>query len=132
MLTTRLYLQITSENFKLNIVDFNTKRDLVKINADKSEIINYKCKDTRTASFDGQEIAVVTNIKHLGINRNNKNTVDVDNRLQTARKIIYSLLSPGLHARRYLSPLVSNIKHLENICHSQIPILHRSIAFHKD
>ena len=41
------------------------------------------------------------------LERNTKNAVDADSRVQLARKTAYSLLGPGLHARTGMSPLVT-------------------------
>ena len=92
----------------LDLVEFNTSRDLVKINPDKSEILTVKYKNTVKATLNGQEISNVSNVKHLGIDRNGKNTVNIEERLRTAQRTIYSLLGPGLHARRGFSPIVAH------------------------
>lgn len=65
----------------LNVVEFNTKRDLVKINPEKSEILNFKCKEKVEVLFEYQKIESVKSrpIKHLGINRNTRNSVDTEN-----------------------------------------------------
>ena len=70
----------------LNLVEFHTKRDLVKINPEKSEILNYKHKNEVEVLLEVQTIGTVKTIKHLGLNRNPKNDADIDRRLQTANK----------------------------------------------
>lgn len=43
----------------LNIVEFNTKRELVKINPKKSEILTVKSKQTVEVTIDGQNVSVL-------------------------------------------------------------------------
>ncbi|KAH3802836.1 hypothetical protein DPMN_156526 [Dreissena polymorpha] len=91
----------------LDIVEYNTKRKLVKINPDKSELITLECKQPIEVTLDGAPIATVTSVKHLGIDRTAKYTVEPDVRLKIAQRTVYAALGPGLHARRALSPKVS-------------------------
>ena len=76
----------------LDLVEFHTKRDLVKINFDKSEVLTYKCKNEFQVTFDGQEVKPVKTIKDLGLDRNTKNAADAESRILLARKTAYSLL----------------------------------------
>lgn len=46
--------------------------------------------------------------KHLGTKRNDKNKVDIPDRIRTGRATIYSLLGAGLHVRRGFSPAVAH------------------------
>jgi hypothetical protein len=57
--------------------------------------------------MDTEEIKQATETKHLGIKRNNKNNIDIEDRIKLARRTIYALLGPGLHARRGMSPVVA-------------------------
>jgi hypothetical protein len=57
--------------------------------------------------MDTEEINQTTETKHLGIKRNNKNNIDIEDRIKLARRTIYALLGPGLHARRGMSPVVA-------------------------
>ncbi|KAH3825861.1 hypothetical protein DPMN_127744 [Dreissena polymorpha] len=91
----------------LDIVENNTKRELVKINPDKSELLTMECKQPIEVTLDGAPITTVTSVKHLGIDRAAKNTVDPDVRLKIAQRTVYAALGPGLHARRGQSPNVS-------------------------
>jgi hypothetical protein len=43
--------------------------------------------------MDTEEIKQ-TEIKHLGIKRNNKNNIDIEDRIKLARRTIYALLGP--------------------------------------
>ncbi|KAH3874170.1 hypothetical protein DPMN_037412 [Dreissena polymorpha] len=91
----------------LDIVEYNTKRELVKINPDKSELLTLGCKHSIEVTLGGAPIATVTSVKHLGIDRTAKNTVDPDVRIKIAQRTVYAALGPGLHARIELSPKVS-------------------------
>ncbi|KAH3803080.1 hypothetical protein DPMN_156780 [Dreissena polymorpha] len=84
----------------LDIVEYNTKRKPVKINPDKSELLTLECKQPKEVTLACAPIATVTSVKHLGIDRTAKNTVDSD-------RTVYAALGPGLHARKGLSPEVS-------------------------
>jgi hypothetical protein len=57
--------------------------------------------------MDTEEIKQTTETKHLGIKRNNKNNIDIEDRMKLARRTIYALLVPGLHARRGMSPVIA-------------------------
>ncbi|CAG2189456.1 unnamed protein product [Mytilus edulis] len=93
----------------LNIIEFHTKRDMVKINPEKSEVLctskgkNYQQK---AYTLGEKQINRVDKLKHLGITRNVKSKVNTDERLKTGRQTIYALLGSGLHARTGMCPLV--------------------------
>ena len=93
----------------LDIVDYHTRRDLVKINPSKSDAIFYNCKGAEAPelNFGDEIISETTETKHLGIKRNEKNKVDIPERIRCARGTIYSLLGAGLNVRRGFSPLVA-------------------------
>jgi hypothetical protein len=42
--------------------------------------------------MDTEEIKQTTETKHLGIKRNNKNNIDIEDRIKLARRTIYALL----------------------------------------
>ncbi|KAH3722367.1 hypothetical protein DPMN_065325 [Dreissena polymorpha] len=69
----------------LDIVEYNTKRQLVKINPDKSELLTLGCKHLIEVTLDGAPIATVTSVKHLGIDRTANNTADPDVRIKIAQ-----------------------------------------------
>ena len=91
----------------LNIIEFCSKKDKVTINPEKSEILPIKVKHLNPMFLNGKEINQTDNLKHLGIVRTSKNTLNTEDRLKIARQTIYALLGPGLHARRGLSPKVA-------------------------
>ncbi|VDI58044.1 Hypothetical predicted protein [Mytilus galloprovincialis] len=82
----------------LNIIEFHSKRDMVKINPEKSEVL--------CTSKGKKQINRVDKLKHLGITRNVKSKVNTDERLKTGRQTIYALLGSGLHTRTGMCPLV--------------------------
>ena len=91
----------------LNIVDSLTKRDLVTINPEKTEIIKYGTKIQVKVSLDGKDINEVNNTKHLGIVRYSSNKIETDKRVKTGLQTMYAMFGPGMQARRGLSPIVS-------------------------
>ena len=92
----------------LDLVQYNTNRDLVKINATKSEIVtSTKAKDKDSFTFNGQNIEQTSSTKHLGITRTKYCKVNIDERLQSGRRTIYALLGPGLKSMVGLSPIVA-------------------------
>ena len=81
----------------LDLVQYNTNRDLVKINATKSEIVtSAKTKDKDSFIFNGQNIEQTSSTKHLGITRTKFCKVNIEDRLQSGRRTIYAMLGPGL------------------------------------
>jgi hypothetical protein len=59
--------------------------------------------------MDTEEIKQTTETKHLGIKRNNKNNIDTEDRIKLTRRTIYTLLGPGLHARRGMSLVLYSV-----------------------
>ena len=53
------------------------------------------------------QIKQVAETKHLGIERNESNTPNTQERIKTARKTVYSLLGAGLHGCNGISPIIS-------------------------
>ncbi|VDI32111.1 Hypothetical predicted protein [Mytilus galloprovincialis] len=93
---------------QLHIIENCTKNDRVKINSKKTEIlmINKKNKDINLQLFN-EKIDEKQNIKHLGIERQEKNNPNVENRISVARATMYSLLGAGLHGINGINPLLS-------------------------
>lgn len=92
----------------LDLVQYNTNRDLVKINATKSEIVtSAKTKDKDSFIFNGQNIEQTSSTKHLGITRTKFCKVNIEERLQSGRRTIYAMLEPGLTSMVGLSPIVA-------------------------
>ncbi|CAC5397431.1 unnamed protein product [Mytilus coruscus] len=92
----------------LDIVENCTKRDLVTINQNKSDLIPItKCQSNFSVYLGKDEITQKSEIKHLGLIRNSKNKLNTEDRLKLARKTLYDLLGLGLHARKGMSPIVA-------------------------
>ena len=92
----------------LNIVNEITTDDIVTINPHKSDLVPLTKLDQHYSVVLGQSIIrQQTDTKHLGIIRNDKNRVNIEDRLNIARRTVYATLGPGLHARRGMSPLVA-------------------------
>ncbi|VDI36138.1 Hypothetical predicted protein [Mytilus galloprovincialis] len=94
---------------QLRIIENCTKNDRVKINSKKTEIllINKKNKDINLQLFN-EKIDEKQNIKHLGIERQEKNNPNVEKRISAARATMYSLLCAGLHGINGINPLLSH------------------------
>ena len=93
----------------LNLLEYNTKRDLVKLNPEKTEVINVsKALQTHPKKYvlGDQEINRVQSIKHLGTTYQENGKINIEERLSIGRRTIYALLGPGLHARSGMSPVV--------------------------
>ncbi|CAG2237196.1 unnamed protein product [Mytilus edulis] len=69
-------------------------------------LINKKNKDINLQLFN-EKIDEKQNIKHLGIERQEKNNPNVEKRISAARATIYSLLGAGLHGINGINPLLS-------------------------
>ncbi|CAG2225453.1 unnamed protein product [Mytilus edulis] len=93
---------------QLRIIESCTKNDRVKINSKKTEIllINKKSKELNLELFN-EKISEKQTIKHLGIERQDRNTPNVVNRISTARATMYSLMGAGLHGINGVNPLIS-------------------------
>ncbi|CAG2257429.1 unnamed protein product [Mytilus edulis] len=110
----------------LDIVENCTKRGLVTINPNKSDLVLItKCHCNFSVYLGKDEITQKSETKHLGLIRNSKNKLNTEDRLKLARKILYALLGPGLHARKGMSPIVA-YKNMENICHTTSIIWNRN------
>ena len=86
----------------VNLLEYNTKRDLAKLNPEKTEIIKVsKALQThpKKSIIGGQEINRVQSIKHLGITYQENGKINIEERLSIGRRTIYALLGRGLHAK---------------------------------
>ncbi|VDI59356.1 Hypothetical predicted protein [Mytilus galloprovincialis] len=93
----------------LDIVHDSTKRDLVTINPNKSDLVplTTKCENF-SVQLGNDIIDQKSETKHLGLVRETpKNKLNIEDRLKTARKTVYAMLGPGLHARKGMSPIVA-------------------------
>ena len=93
----------------IDVVQYNTRRDLVKLNPGKTEVIRMAKKNNNVSSeyaLEGQDIKRVQKLKHLGITYQENNKINLDERLKMGRQTIYALLGSGLHARSGMSPVV--------------------------
>lgn len=87
---------------------FYTTIHLVKIKPQKSDLVCYNTKQDRVVNIGYSQTGRSETAKHLGITRNEKNTIDIDEKLKTGRATIYGMLGGGLHIRKAFSPLVSH------------------------
>ena len=93
----------------LNTVVNNANQDKVNFNANKSDIIIYNHPNAATSEWDigNDKIESSNSTTHLGLLRENTNKFDIQPKIQTARRTMYSLMGAGLHGRRGLNPLTS-------------------------
>ena len=94
-----------------NTIENASKRDRFIINPSKSELVKFKttrkCTDTVQLFIGQHEIKQVSQATHLGIERNETNTPDVQKRIETARKTLYALMGSGMHGRNGISPAIA-------------------------
>ena len=84
----------------MDIIHHHTQRDLVKINPQKSDLICYNSKSDRKVDIGSSDVNKSDETKHLGITRNEHNTVDIEERIKLGRATIYGLLGAGLHVKK--------------------------------
>jgi hypothetical protein len=90
----------------MDIIYHHTQRDLVKINPHKSDLICYNTSSERKVNIGDCKVSRST--KHLGISRNEKNSINFDEKLKSGRAAIYGMLGAGLLLRKGFSPLISH------------------------
>ena len=93
----------------LHTVTNNAKLDKVNFNASKSDVVIYNCNNSEKSKWEiGNDIIESSSSTvHLGLKREDSNKFDIQPKIQTARRTMYSLLGAGLHGRRGLNPLTS-------------------------
>jgi hypothetical protein len=95
----------------LYIVEDFVKRERMKINNSKSDILRYNTPDVEIQwELCDTNIDETQSTTHLGIIRNNSGKLDLDKTLKTGRQTLYSLFGAGLHGRNDLNPQIS--KHM--------------------
>ena len=94
-----------------NVIEITANKERFTINPTKSEILTFttgaKKKQMNDVFYGGLIIKQVPVLKHLGIERNQTNTVDVKSRIDTARKTLYALFGSGMHGKNGLSPTIT-------------------------
>ena len=58
-------------------------------------------------TIDHENIPYCEEAVHLGISRKTNNSLDVDERIQRARRAAYALMGAGLHGRNGLPPHIT-------------------------
>ena len=105
----------TDTQLALDIVSSYAKDHRYKINASKSATISYGSVVNVGLEIDGENIPYSEESMHLGISRNINNVLNVDDRIQLARRTMYALMGAGLHGEEWACPSCL-ISHLDNIC----------------
>ncbi|KAK3105231.1 hypothetical protein FSP39_020278 [Pinctada imbricata] len=94
-----------------NIVELTANGERFTINPTKSEILvfktNSKSSQEVVVKYGNNQIKQVTSLKHLGIERNETNTPNITQRIETTRKTLYALLGSGLHGKNGISPAIT-------------------------
>ncbi|KAK3100588.1 hypothetical protein FSP39_022217 [Pinctada imbricata] len=94
-----------------NIVELTANGERFTINPTKSEILVFKTNSKPSqevvVKYGNNQIKQVTSLKHLGIERNETNTPNITQRIETARKTLYALLGSGLHGKNGISPAIT-------------------------
>jgi hypothetical protein len=80
----------------MDIIYHHTQRDLVKINPQKSDLICYNTSSERKVNIGDCKVSRSTCTKYLGISRNEKNSINIDEKLKSGRAAIYGMLGEGL------------------------------------
>lgn len=92
----------------LDIVHNLASNDLTQINPSKFELVPLtKERNNFSVYLGDNNIENKDETKHLGLIRTVNNRVNIDDMLKIARRTVYALLGPGLHARQGMSPIVS-------------------------
>jgi hypothetical protein len=92
----------------LDIVHDLTNRDIVTIKPLKSDLVPLtRINREFSVKVGKNQITQKTETIHLDLMRNNKNKVNIEDRLKIARRTVYAHLGPGLHARKRMSSIVS-------------------------
>ena len=66
----------------MDIIYHHTQRDLVKINPQKSDLICYNTSSERKINIGDCKVSRSTCTKHLGISRNEKNSINIDEKTE--------------------------------------------------
>ena len=89
----------------------HSSKDRFKINSQESEIvsINMKKEQDKEPQIKLGDIKIqnVEQSKHLGIERNRKNTPDTEARIKTGRQTVYALMGAGMHGCNGISSIIS-------------------------
>lgn len=91
----------------LNTVKYYANEHHYGINPSKSASLSYNTQLQPLFHMSDSDIPYPEEYTHLGIVRNQNNQLNVDERIQTARKTAYALMGAGFHGKDGLAPHVS-------------------------
>jgi len=93
----------------LQVVHGINSKDRVNINSKKSEIVLFNCprKQHKSWRMGDNEIFETNKTTHLGITRDTSLKQNIEDRIITGRKTLYSLLGAGLHGRNGINPSIT-------------------------
>lgn len=98
----------TDSQTALDIVSYYTDDHRGQINASKSATIAYNTDVKPQLMMNSNEIPYPESSTHLGIARSSSNAVNIDERIQLARRATYALMGAGMHGKNGLSPCISH------------------------
>ncbi|XP_072049994.1 uncharacterized protein [Amphiura filiformis] len=86
----------------IDLVGVYSKNHRYKINPTKSATLVYNTKVKSPVELESSEIPYLEDYTHLGVLRNQANTVNIDDRIQLARRSMYALMGAGMHGKMAL------------------------------
>ena len=91
----------------INIVNTYANEHHYGINPSKSATLSYNTQLQPSFYMNDSAIPYPEEYTHLGVVRNQSNLLNVDERIQIARRTAYALMGAGLHGKDGLSPHIS-------------------------
>ena len=92
----------------IDLVGVYSKNHRYKINPTKSPTMVYNTLVKTAVELQSSEIPHPDDYTHLGVLRNQANTVNTDDRIQLARRSMYVLMGAGMHGKNGLAPQISH------------------------
>ncbi len=87
-----------------------TGKDRNAINASKSQVVIFGAPTQPVPqewSIGSNTVTESTSTTHLGIIREKKYKLNIEDRIQTGRRALYAMMGAGLHGRRGINPIIS-------------------------
>ena len=92
----------------IDLVGVYSKNHRYKINPTKSATMVYNTQVKTAVELENSEIPHPDDYTHLGVLRNQTNTINTDDRVQLARRSMYALMGAGMHGKNGLAPQISH------------------------
>jgi len=94
----------------LQVIGHFNSKDRANVNTTKSEVVIYNADPKRQAQkwkLGAGTISETTSTTHLGVLRHQKLKQNIEERIGTGRRALYSLMGAGLHGRNGINPATS-------------------------